>query len=54
MAKSNMQIIASPREKILASDPAIPMSKKSTTMAVEIKSRSGNSLAIVDFLIWMG
>ena len=46
--------MASPREKIFASAPAMPTSRNSTTMAVEIRSSSGSSLLIVDFLMRIG
>lgn len=54
MAKSRTQMIASPREKMLASAPAIPISRKSTTMAVEMRRSRGSSLLMVVFLILMG
>ena len=47
-------MMASPREKMLASAPAIPISKNKTTRAVDINSRSGSSLLIVVFLIETG
>ena len=46
--------MASPREKILASAPAIPISRNKTTIAVEISRSRGNSLLIVVFLILIG
>ena len=54
IANNNTQMIASPREKMLASAPAIPISRNKTTIAVEIKSSNGSSLLIVDFLMPIG
>ena len=54
MANNNTQMIASPREKVLASAPAIPISRKRTTIAVEMSRSRGSSLLIVLFLILMG
>ena len=54
MAKSKTQIMPSPRVKMFASAPARPVSRKSTTRDVEIRSKSGSSLEMVLFLIRMG
>ena len=54
IANKSTQMIASLREIMFASAPAMLVSKTRTMRAVEIKSRSGSSFEMVDFLILIG
>ena len=52
--KNSKQIIPSEREMVLPSAFISSVSKKRTMRMVEIRSRSGSSLEIVSFLIFIG